>query len=207
MLLGAVRYVRHTIVLTVNSDIDVEGNNHYKFVLNARGGDESTMGDVMRELQLKARDHGRLPMQWNDSPNAGFTDAHATPWMTINGDYVDWNVASQVDDPASILAFWRHMLALRKKYTDLFVYGSYKPILESQTGESVLGFERESTEQQAVVLLNFSDKEQKVPMAGYKDFRVLVSNQDAGIENDSISLKPFGAVVLLRKEQQQRAGV
>lgn len=34
--------------------IDVEGRNHYEAVLKARGGDESQMSDVMRELQLKA---------------------------------------------------------------------------------------------------------------------------------------------------------
>ncbi|KAK9489150.1 hypothetical protein V1508DRAFT_428880 [Lipomyces doorenjongii] len=157
------------------------------------------MGAFIRELQLKARDHGRLPMQWDGSPNAGFTTAHSKPWMTINKDYREWNVASQLDDPESVLAYWKQMLALRKQYTDLFVYGSYSPLPELETGEMVLGYEREchETGQKASVLLNFSDAEQKVPAKKYQDFSVLVSNQEGSdIVAGQVTLKPFGAVVL-----------
>lgn len=121
--------------------IDVEGRRHYDAVLKSRGGDESLMGDALRELQLKARDHGRLPMQWDASPNAGFTTKDATPWMTINNDYLQWNVASQIDDPDSILSFWKRILALRKQLPDLFVYGAYEEIPEAETGEMVSCFE------------------------------------------------------------------
>lgn len=181
--------------------IDVEGKNHYNSVLKARRGDESQMQDVMRELQLKARDHGRLPMQWDDSPNAGFTSAHAKPWMTLNKDFVDWNVASQVDDSNSVLSFWKEMLALRKRYVDLLVYGSYEPIPESRSGEAVLAYERasEETGEKAVVFLSFSDREQAVPAEGFQDYLVLCSNQEgSGMNDGCISLVPFGAVVLYR---------
>ncbi|KAK3683268.1 hypothetical protein LTR37_020381 [Vermiconidia calcicola] len=183
--------------------IDVEAKNHYNTVLKARGGDESKMSDVMRELSLKARDHGRLPMQWDDSPNAGFTTAEAKPWMTINKDYVDWNVASQVDDPGSVLSFWKESLRLRKRHADLFVYGSYEPVPESSTGEMVFAYRRESHEsgQMAVVFLNFSDKEQKVPAEEYKDFSVLLSNhQSQAVFEGQLALVPFGAVVLTQQQ-------
>jgi oligo-1,6-glucosidase len=185
------------------SYIDVEGRNHYDAVLKSRGGDHSKMGDVMREVQLKSRDHGRLPMQWDDSANAGFSPEGTKPWMTINGDYVDWNVASQIDAPDSVLAYWRHMLAFRKKHTDLLTYGSYKPLSELDTGDMVLGYERESFEtgKKAVVLLNFSDKEQVVHVEspGREEYEVLVSNQETGIKAGKVSLVPFGAVVLVSK--------
>jgi oligo-1,6-glucosidase len=160
--------------------IDVEGRNYYEAVLKRRGGDHSKMSDVMREVQLKARDHGRLPMQWDDSANAGFSAAGARPWMTINRDYVDWNVASQINDPNSVLAYWRKMLALRKGHSDLLTYGSYTPLSEGDTGEKVLGYERQchETGKTAVVLLNFSDREQKVQIksSAQREFEVLVSN-------------------------------
>ena len=183
--------------------IDVEGRNHYDAVLKTRGGDHSKMGDVMREIQLKARDHGRLPMQWDSSANAGFSAEGTIPWMTINKDYVDWNVASQVDEPNSVLAYWRKMLALRKEHTDLLTYGSYKPLSELDTGEMMLGYERESfeTSKKAVVLLNFSDKEQKVHVESpsREEYEVLVSNQEAGIKAGHVTLMPYGAVVLVSK--------
>lgn len=176
--------------------IDVEGKNYYNKVLKARGGDVSQMGDVLRELQLKARDHGRLPMQWDSSANAGFTTA-SEPWMIVNKDYADWNVESQLDVPGSVMAYWKEMIALRKKMADLFVYGSYVALSEEDTGEMVLGYERVSqTGHKAVVLLNFSDAEQKVSKR-FEHLALLVSNQgDSCIRDGEVVLQPFGAVVL-----------
>ena len=182
--------------------IDVEGKNYYNEVLRTRGGDASKMGDVLRELQLKSRDHGRLPMQWDNSPNAGFTTSTAKPWMTINTDYTEWNVASQLDDSGSIMAYWKKMLALRKQYSDIFVYGSYKALDESETGEMVLGYERDciQTGQKAVVLLNFSDQLQTTSLEKYEGFSVLVSNQDdIGAVGGQAKLRPYGALVLLSR--------
>lgn len=180
--------------------IDVEGKNYYNEVLKARGGNVGKMDDVLRELQLKSRDHGRLPMQWDSSPNAGFTVASATPWMTINKDYTKWNVASQIDDPQSIMAYWKQMIALRKEYSDLLVYGSYTPMEESETGEMVLGYERSwsQTDQKAVVLLNFSDQSQTVFVEKYEGFSILISN-DGRLDpaKNQVELQPYGAVVLL----------
>lgn len=65
--------------------IDVEGRNFYNEVL-ARRGEGADMTDVMRELRLKARDNGRLPMQWNANRYGGFTKG-AKPWMRVNDDF------------------------------------------------------------------------------------------------------------------------
>jgi alpha-glucosidase len=179
--------------------VDVEGKNYYNRVLEARGGDESIMDDVMREIQKKARDHGRLPMQWDDSPNAGFTEPNARPWMTINKDYKDWNVASQIDDPNSVMSFWKQMLAFRKKHADVLVYGRYVPISESKTGEMVLGYRRvhHETGETMAVLLNFSDKKQRVDLEGSKEFTATAGNQELNWAADgTILLDPFGAIVL-----------
>lgn len=178
--------------------IDVEAKGHYNAVLEARGGDKSQMGDVLREMQLKARDHGRLPMQWDDSTNAGFTTSDAKPWMTINKDYPEWNVASQVDDPDSVLAFYKQMLALRKEYLDLFVYGTHKDLPESKTGEMVIGWKRHlcETDQNAVVLLNFSATPQRLKQE-YQALSVLIDNGRCHVGAEGIELGPFGGVVLL----------
>lgn len=184
----------------VEAYIDVEGRNHYNSVLQARGGDASQMDDVMRELQLKARDHGRLPMQWNGSkPNAGFTTEGVKPWMTINKDFAEWNVDSQQGDEKSVLAFWRHILSMRKKYADLFVYGRYEPVHETVTGEDVLGYERFSYEsgERAVVLLNFSDERRVIEGKSWEALEVLSSNSEGNKHGaGQTELSPFGAVVL-----------
>lgn len=176
--------------------IDVEGRNRYSEVLAARGGDHAAMDDFMRELQLKSRDHGRLPMQWDDSPHAGFTAPDAKPWMTVNGDYHGWNVAAQLDDPDSVMAFWKKMIALRKEYKELFVYGAYRPLDEEQTGEMVLGYVRETRGESAVVLLNFSDVEQTVQIEEYQ--HVVLVNESCALVDGRAILSPFGALVLYR---------
>jgi alpha-glucosidase len=68
----------------IENYIDVEGKDYYNEV-SKRRGKGADMSDVMRELRLKARDNGRLPMQWDKSSNAGFTKGKK-PWMRVNGD-------------------------------------------------------------------------------------------------------------------------
>ncbi|KAF2212751.1 glycoside hydrolase family 13 protein [Cercospora zeae-maydis SCOH1-5] len=177
--------------------IDVEGSNYYKETLQRRGGDVSKMDDVLRELQLKARDHGRLPVQWNASPNAGFTSPQAKPWMTINRDHTEWNAESQLNDADSVMAFYKKMLSLRKEQKDMFVYGTYETLDEHETGEYVLGWERMDADGgKAVVLLNFSDQEQVVSIGKYGSLSELVSNGRVQINAEEVTLGAYGAVVL-----------
>lgn len=53
-------------------------------------------------------------MQWDDSPNAGFSTPEATPWLPLAADYRTRNVAAQESDPASMLNFYRSLAALRR---------------------------------------------------------------------------------------------
>lgn len=46
-------------------------------------------------IQLYARDHARTPMQWDASPQAGFSTNEKT-WMRVMDSYVDINAAAQV---------------------------------------------------------------------------------------------------------------
>ena len=59
----------------------------------------------------KGRDGERTPMQWNDSPNAGFSQA--APWLPVPASYKTHNVASELKDPDSVLQFYRRLLTLR----------------------------------------------------------------------------------------------
>lgn len=81
-----------------------------------QGTDSPDLSDVIDGIQRKARDHARNPMQWDDSPHAGFTQGDSEPWMRVHDDYTEWNVAAQKDDPKSVLSFWKQMLAFRKKH-------------------------------------------------------------------------------------------
>src|SRR6185503_17285360 len=58
------------------------------------------------------RDPERTPMQWDASPNAGFTSG--TPWLPLAANYRTANVAAEHDDPASMLTLYRRLIALRR---------------------------------------------------------------------------------------------
>ncbi|NYI40999.1 alpha-glucosidase [Demequina lutea] len=60
------------------------------------------------------RDEVRTPMQWDGSVNAGFSAPDATPWLPLNGDAGERNVAAQAQDADSMLALYRTLLHLRR---------------------------------------------------------------------------------------------
>jgi len=64
-------------------------------------------------FEIWGRDPERTPMQWDASPNAGFTPSAATPWLPLAADYRERNVAAQDGDPDSMLNFFRALTALR----------------------------------------------------------------------------------------------
>ena len=58
----------------------------------------------------------RTPMQWDDSPNAGFSAAPATElYLPIDGMPDRPTVAAQIDDESSTLHLVRRLIALRKR--------------------------------------------------------------------------------------------
>lgn len=65
-------------------------------------------------FEIWGRDPERTPMQWDDSPNAGFTAPGVTPWLPLAANYATRNVAAQDGDPASLLAFFRRLAAMRR---------------------------------------------------------------------------------------------
>ncbi|KAJ7197783.1 glycoside hydrolase family 13 protein [Mycena pura] len=134
---------------------DVATQNWYNEVLENRraetGRDDVDMSDIMDGLQKKARDHGRVPMQWNASAHAGFTTG--TPWMRVNDDYATWNAEAQLADADSVHAFWKRALRLRKEHKVL-IYGDF--LLLAPEHEEVFAFRRIYGARRALVLLNFT---------------------------------------------------
>ena len=63
---------------------DVESLNHHVHAVSA-GHDP---GEVLAALRTMSRDNARTPVQWDDSPNAGFTTGR--PWLAVNPDHVEY---------------------------------------------------------------------------------------------------------------------
>jgi alpha-glucosidase len=111
---------------------------------------------------IVGRDPERTPMQWDASPNAGFSAAGVKTWLPLAANYTEVNVAQEVQDPTSFLTFFRKLLAYRKASPALKV-GSYRSL---EGYEDCFVYERRSGDERLLVALNFSDREQKLSLAG-----------------------------------------
>jgi alpha-glucosidase len=95
------------------------------------------------------RDGCRTPMQWSAEPYAGFSTVQ--PWLPLARDFASENVATLTVDRASILNFYKALIALRRRMPQL-VDGNYEPV--AAHGD-VLLYRRRSMEGVAVIALNF----------------------------------------------------
>src|SRR3954469_24963352 len=102
---------------------DIESLNHFAEAV-AAGEDPADVLDVMRR---RSRDNARTPMQWDASPNAGFTDAK--PWLAVNPNFDEINAAAEVDDPDSVFNHYRRLIELRHTHP-VVAEGDFTPLAE-----------------------------------------------------------------------------
>jgi len=69
--------------------------------------------NVPEIAHIVGRDPERTPMLWDDSPNAGFTEAGVQPWLPVTSEYERYSVMEQEKDGASVLALYRALASLR----------------------------------------------------------------------------------------------
>ena len=104
------------------------------------------------------RDPSRTPMQWDASPNAGFTSGHH-PWLPIDPDYRERNVATLRQDQHSILWLYRRLIEIRNAHRALSI-GSARVLCAE---DNVLSFERSYEDERIVVALNFGNDSCALP--------------------------------------------
>ncbi|WP_020180292.1 alpha-amylase family glycosyl hydrolase [Methylopila sp. M107] len=103
------------------------------------------------------RDPERTPMQWDGSPNAGFTSGR--PWLPVASDFATRNVAALDSDPRSILTLYRRLIALRRD--PILQAGAYIPF--EATGD-VLAYERRLDGRRWLVALNLGGQDQALAL-------------------------------------------
>jgi glycosidase len=95
----------------------------------------------------------RTPMQWDDTPGAGFTDG--IPWEPVNSGFTSVNVANQTGDDTSLLDHYRKLINLRMEHSALRVGKTY--VAESNS-KKVLSYLRVSGDESLLVLMNLDDE-------------------------------------------------
>lgn len=144
---------------------------------------------------IKGRDAERTPMQWNDSPNSGFSENE--PWLPVNQDYLNNNVHIQKDNEASLLSFYRSLIWLRKKMPTLNL-GDIEFITTNP--DKVLIYKRLYEQEECIIILNFSKKSISYPFVTQEKYKVLLGthrNKKAELVLDTITIHPNEVIIAL----------
>nr|WP_269466202.1 alpha-glucosidase [Clostridium pasteurianum] len=150
--------------------------------------------EALTSVHNRSRDNARIPMQWDDSKNAGFTKGK--PWLKANNNYKEVNVKNNLEAEDSILNYYKKLIDLRKnsEYSDVIVYGKYKGFMEND--KNIFAYIREYEDKKLLILANFYSQNIKLKL-NYTVEKVLLSNYGSfDISNGEIFLKPYEALVL-----------
>jgi glycosidase len=121
--------------------------------------------------------------------------------MRVNDDYHSWNAALQISDESSVFSYWQRVLQLRKTYKDVLIYGDFGMLTKED--KEVLAYRRTYEEQQALVVLNFTEKtvrwappEEAVELVVGRFWR-LGNYEELKVEGDNVVLRPFEAAIFV----------
>jgi len=147
--------------------------------------------DMLRYMRLRSRDTSRTPMQWNTSPNAGFSKG--TPWIMVNPNYTEINAEEQTRRKDSVFAYYQKIIQLRKEL-DIITLGNYELLLPDDSDLYV--YTRSYKQEELLVVCNFSHKERtfKLPQR-FIGAKLLLSNEETADCGGELVLGAFGAKV------------
>ena len=140
----------------------------------------------LERLWNGSRDSARTPVQWSDAEHAGFSNHQ--PWFYVNENYKEVNVASQEEDPNSVLNFYRQAIKLRKNLSSVR-NGNYKEY--NSLSKDVYMYSREDDKELLLVICSFSEKNVKLKVPSKFDLgsgELILKNYP---ELSNTELKPY----------------
>lgn len=166
---------------------DIESLNYYN-LMKRKGKPEE---EIYESLRRKSRDNSRTPMQWDDTENAGFSEAD--PWISVIPNYKEINTLDR-EDENSIFSYYRKLIRLRKT-VPVLADGSFEALLEED--DRILAYKRRTKEQELYVFCNFFPEEASVDFCLPEGCRCLLSNYNEEIQPGALKLRPYEAVMFL----------
>lgn len=166
---------------------DIESLNYYRIMLESG----KTKEEALETLRQRSRDNGRTPMQWDGSPNAGFTDG--TPWIQLPENYRTINVEAELQDQDSILHFYKALIRLRKE-NPLISDGKIEFLYPDET--RLLAYRRFLGDDSLWVFNNLSGKELSLPFVRWSDGceRLLGNYLEVSAPGGQLLLRPYETV-------------
>jgi alpha-glucosidase len=169
----------------INQFRDLDSQRFYREELAKGASPEETLV----KLRAKSRDNARTPMQWNDQPNGGFSDHQ--PWISSNPNARYINVANEVEQPDSVLNFYRQLIHLRLK-DPILLNGQYQ-LIETHDHQSFV-YQREENHVGYLVITNLSDQPATVTISDrYQNRQLVLTNTTEKQQSSTMALKPWSA--------------
>jgi oligo-1,6-glucosidase len=174
---------------------DIQTLNYYAQAA-ARG--DVDLAALLRAIRRMSRDQGRTPVQWDASPQAGFT--RGTPWIAVNPDYPQVNAAAQVGHAGSVYEHYRRLIELR--HTDPVVTdGDFELLLADHP--SIWAFLRSGRDAELLVAANFSAEPLELRLPVDRDWAaapaILANLPDGPLAlPPDLKLRPWESVVWRR---------
>ena len=167
---------------------DVNTLDQYEVALRAG----LTPEQALRAVSLYSRDNARTPFQWDASPGAGFTTG--TPWLPLNPNYRELNLAAQRGREGSVYEFYRSLIALRKsgEYGETLVYGETVPWLAEQ--HNLMAYLRRG-ERTVLVAGNFQGEPQDMRLPAPLRKLLLNNLETLDTEGETLHLAPWQLAV------------
>jgi oligo-1,6-glucosidase len=165
-------------------------------IAEARALGRQTEAEIIAAQATGSRDNARTPMQWDDSPQAGFTTGE--PWLPVNPNHRAINAAAEETNPRSVLNYYRRLIALRRDDATVQL-GDFAILLPEHP--HVYAFTRSRGDDTLLVLGNFSGDPQSVAFDPIWDAGTVVIGNYASPSmphGGAVILQPWEAVVLRR---------
>ena len=177
-------------VKSINEFVDIESKN----VINTMKSLHLPKKYIDKSIRNGSRDNSRIPMQWDDSVYAGFSEVE--PWLKVNENKSFINVEASKKDPNSIFNYYKKLIQIHKDEL-LVKEGVYKDLLPNSN--KLFVYERMGENELLLVVSNFTSKEIKCKILdkyqGYK-VEVLLNNYDDVFDK----LQPYQTILYkLRK--------
>ncbi len=170
---------------------DISSKDEYKVCRDAGYSEEESM----KLLRIYSRENARTPVQWSDAENAGFS-THK-PWMLVNPNYKEINLAKQKDDRNSVYAFYKKMIALYKDpaYHETLTFGRFESYMRET--KNLIAYYRRGEGQMLLVLANFQNEPQTVMLPEAAGNVILNNCERVDLDdNGCITLGGYQAVVV-----------
>lgn len=176
---------------------DIQTKDQYQVALAAN----FSTSEALKAVLHRSRDNARTPMQWQDEIYAGFSSAQ--PWLPVNDDYREYNVATERNDANSILNFYRRMIEIRQKsaYREILIYGDFRPVYLDL--DNIVAYDRHLAGKTVRVICNFQN--QAIELQKYRQnekYQLILSNDAYSTNQEQLlQLNPYQVILVEVTEQ------